>query len=573
MNSNGDDEDEERRAIQAEAGTGSRRAPAPRRARPLRDTRLTIRLDPGEPHIAADRAVEALRNDPDLYQRDGSLVHVTPTADDESTRSGRKRSIALGTPQIVVMAAQTLYVRITAQSKWERFDERKGEYVRTEPPDRIVKAISTRKHWPGIRRLLGILEAPSLRSDGTVLEEPGYDDETGYLYIPNTEFPAVPQFPAQDEARAALAQLEDVFIDFPYIGDADRSVAIAALLTLVARPAIDGATPAFLFDSNAPGSGKSLQASAIVAVATGRPGGNQSYPEDPNELDKILGAVALEGARFVNFDNIVGRFGRGTLDRCISAVDSVSLRVLGKSEQRTMPWRTVILGSGNNIEVGADAYRRVLLGRINTPYEDAEQRPISNYKHPERYGRLLDHVIAKRPSLIVAALTLLRAFIVAGRPAQVGTMAGFERWAELVPAAIVWAGGADPLRCRPVGEANHDPKRDAMRTILESWSRLDSLGQGLTIRSLIELLFTKERLRGEAAPDGLEDMRAAIQDLVATRPGQQPDAKKLGDQFRHARGRNVGGKMIDAAAGAQRGVTRWVVCAVPVPAAEPNTAR
>ena len=39
----------------------------------------------------------------------------------ESARMGRKRSIALGTPQIVMMATPLLHTRITAQSRWERW--------------------------------------------------------------------------------------------------------------------------------------------------------------------------------------------------------------------------------------------------------------------------------------------------------------------------------------------------------------------------------------------------------------------------------------------------------------------
>jgi hypothetical protein len=412
---------------------------------------------------------------------------------------------------------------------------------------------------------MGILEAPSLRPDGTVIDEPGYDAATGFVYIPNTEFHMIHPNPTASAGRASLAALTDIFADFPHDNDADRSVAVAALLTIVARPAIDGPTPAFLFDANAPGSGKSLQASSIVAAATGRAGGNQNYPEDPNELDKVLASVAIDGSAVLNFDNVVGRFGRGTLDRCISSLDAVSFRVLGKSENRTFQWKTVILASGNNIEVGADGYRRVLVSRINTPYEDAEQRLPSDYKHPERCGRLLDYVIANRPLLIVAALTLLRAFIVAGRPAHARSMAGFERWAELIPAAIVWAGGADPLLCRPMGEATSDPKQAAFRTVLESWNRLDPTSEGLTVRRLIDVLYTKERLRGEEAPDGFEDLRSAVQELVSTRPGQQPDARKLGEYLRHVRGRNVGGKLIEVGGNVRTGVARWIVRAVLVP--------
>ena len=71
--------------------------------------------------------------------------------------------------------------------------------------------------------------------------------------------------------------------------------------------------------------------------------------------------------------------------------------------------------------------------------------------------------------LIDAALTLLRAYVVAGRPAvAVGNRGGFEEWIALIASAIRWAGGADVLAC-----GNHDDddedSRESHETLLAWW--------------------------------------------------------------------------------------------------------
>ena len=55
-----------------------------------------------------------------------------------------------------------------------------------------------------------------MRPDGTIMQTPGYDEETGFFYAPGASvFPEVSNAPTQEQARAALAILSDVFVDFP----------------------------------------------------------------------------------------------------------------------------------------------------------------------------------------------------------------------------------------------------------------------------------------------------------------------------------------------------------------------
>ena len=89
------------------------------------------------------------------------------------------------------------------------FDNRTKEWKPCLPPNEVVHAILDRGQWDGIRPILGILEAPSIRHDGVLIEAEGYDEASGFLLLPNAQFPRVSPCPTQDDARAAFVLLEE----------------------------------------------------------------------------------------------------------------------------------------------------------------------------------------------------------------------------------------------------------------------------------------------------------------------------------------------------------------------------
>jgi acyl-CoA reductase-like NAD-dependent aldehyde dehydrogenase len=70
-------------------------------------------------------------------------------------------------------------------------------------------AVLERGSWP-VRRIEGIVMAPVLRPDGSVLQTPGYDEQTRLVYVPGREYPAVPDRPTKDDALDAAARLIEV---------------------------------------------------------------------------------------------------------------------------------------------------------------------------------------------------------------------------------------------------------------------------------------------------------------------------------------------------------------------------
>lgn len=499
--------------------------------------RPTIRTG-ADVHRVVDQSIHALRGDEGIYQRAGRLTRIVRVTDTEATAE----RAAAGTPQLRDVASATLLERLTAVAEYQRFDARAKGWLHTVPPMEVVAAVMARGEYPGIRPITSIIETPSMRPDGSVIDRPGYDAATGYVYLPQRAYPAIPLHPTIDDARAALRELEEPWLDFPATTPAGKAVPLAAALTHTARPAIVGAVPAFFHDASTRGSGKTLVVRCVIIIAQGREAALITWSEDPAETEKTLGALALRGATSAIYDNVVGTFGGAALDKVLTATDRVSLRVLGKSEQPELPWRATILATGNNAVLGRDTARRTLVQRLEPGVERPEERDTSTYRIPQLERWCMEH----HPRLVAAALTLLRAYVVAGRPSQGLTAWGsYQPWADLIANAIVWAGGPNVLEARATVAAEEDETTAALRALLPLWRAFAA--DGCSARHAIDALYSPDYMRGQAAPDGWDDLRAAIETLAPpSRPGQRPDPKQLGYALRRAKGAVLSGLRIES---------------------------
>jgi hypothetical protein len=149
----------------------------------------------------------------------------------------------------------------------------------------MYSKIARRKMWPGMRNLEGIVESPVLRPDGSILDQPGYDNATGLLYQPNATYPSIGDNPTKEDAIAAAIKLIDVVCDFPFKSEAHRSAWLAALLTPLARYAYAGPSPLFLMDANVRSSGKTLLADIVGEIVGGH--GMARTPQAVDESEEI----------------------------------------------------------------------------------------------------------------------------------------------------------------------------------------------------------------------------------------------------------------------------------------------
>jgi len=381
-----------------------------------------------------------IREQSKVYVRAGQLVHVVPS---EDPSAGGRLGIHEIPPAII-------RERITqaCQLQTEGTAPQGNTVIKpVRPPKWLIDAIAYRGHYGGlIRSLIGIIQSTTLRADGTIIQKAGYDSASGLIYSPNAEYPPIAENPSKEDAYRSASEILDCIADFPLVGDSDRSAWLSLVLSMVARSCIDGCTPMFAIDANCRGAGKSMLIDVASIITYGYHAGRKTFTDDDTELRKLTTSVAMASSQCVLFDNVADiTLGGSSIDAAITGT-TWSDRKLGGNEIGSWPMLTVWAATGNNLSYGSDLGRRVLPIRLHTPEEKPEHR--QDFKHPN----LLNWVAENRSRLAVAAITILRAYFVAGCLKMDSTTWGsFESWTSVIRGAIVWTGLACPLTNRKSG--------------------------------------------------------------------------------------------------------------------------
>lgn len=407
--------------------------------------------------------------------------------------------------------------------------------------------------WP-FPGLEGILHSPTLRPDGSVLDQPGYDAATGlYLARSGTAFPPLPAHPTLDQAVQATYAFHEVVVDFPFPRRREAVTWMAAVLSLVCRPAILGPVPLYGITATTRGSGKSLLADTIALIGTGQQAARWSQVHDEEEERKRHLALALAGDAVVCLDNITRPLGSAPLAVALTAT-VIRDRLLGATETISAPMRAVWLATGNNLQYGGDVARRVVPIVLDPQMERPEER--AGFQH----APLLPWVQQERPRLVSAALTIVKAFFTAGCPAQGLTpMGSFEAWSDLIRQALVWCTGADPCAGRQAIEATSTPELEDLAVLLAAWEACYG-NVAMTLRDVIEE--THKRMQ-HVGPDTTRNQWNDLYDALAycdpRHDGKRLDAKRLGNAMRGWQGRVIDSKRLVSPGKDRNKVTLWKI--------------
>ena len=456
----------------AEAGRRAAKAARAAKAPPPRtddDTRPTVTIRAGDlPRMVTETERAIIKADIGVYQRAGALV----TTGTVPVMTSEHREIEA--QQIVPLGDHALLEAASAAAYFEKWDARVGDMVSANASMMIVKALEQRIGKFKFPVLSGIIGAPTLRADGSILSTPGYDKRSGLLLDPaGVTFPAIPERPSRAAAETALGILGDIIAGFPFVTPADRSVALALLLTAVVRRSLRTA-PLFGLTAPTPGSGKSLIVDCGSVLSTGKEAGVVAMSGNPEELEKRLGALLMGGAH-IALDNIEQPLGGDLLCQLLTQ-QTVRPRILGKSEVPEVPTSVLVTATGNNLTLFGDMTRRALLCRLDAGVERPELREF-DFDPVERAK-------AERGKLVVAALTILRAYHVAGRPAQAAPLGSFEDWSRTVRDALLWLGCADPVSTMDVARAL-DPKMERLRSVMVNWNAVIG-GERVSVSQVID---------------------------------------------------------------------------------------
>jgi len=349
------------------------------------------------------------------------------------------------------------------------------------------------------------------------------------------------------------------FRDYPFVDDASKSVLRALLLATVSRFAYPF-VPCHAFDATGAGTGKSKLFDCASILLTGRECAVISQPEDPAEFQKKLFAELLTGDPLVSIDNCDVPLDNPFL--CMTITQRfVKSRLLGLLKNLEIPNAVIIGANGNNFRFAGDMLRRGLTGHLDAGKEKPWERLFDSEDPVIVFKR-------ERRMLVAAALTVLRGYIVAGRPRQKAPpLGGFEGWCCTVRDALLWLGADDP--CLTIESARKaDPAEQGRAAVLAEWLIVFS-DRSLTTREIIEEAFSSMRT---TAPNGEDPdrrtychpiFRNALLDVVGERGRVEP--RRLGTWLGHNKGRvttvsdrdGVAWKVRITADTDQYGIGRW----------------
>ena len=340
-------------------------------------------------------------------------------------------------------------------------------YVLNDIPNKISRNILAKSGEWGFPELKGVISAPTLRDDYSVLSTLGYDPQTG-LFLTEGAYPDIPLNPTRRQIGQAWEALWKPFRYFPFETADSRGVMVAAILTAVVRHLFPTA-PGFMFDATAARTGKTKLAMCIQVICGMAPSA-QAWPGDDAEVRKQLLASLIEGKPAILYDNIKGEIKSGGLEAFITT-PVFGDRLLGTSTNLSLPTRVMMLLSSNNACLTGDLFGRILKCRIDAKVDNPERRSFDF--EPVKY------CIEHRHDIVAAALTMLRGYISAGMPRDpyAGTGIGsFEAW-ELIRQTVLWlqregipplsASLGDPIKCVEITKAM-DPDQQSLRAFLES---------------------------------------------------------------------------------------------------------
>ena len=409
-------------------------------------SRARIQLGSGRFDRVIEEMAAVLAEEPDLFHNDAGIILVNKDLSNS--------------PRMQQVNVETLTARLASCARFYVLKKgRSGEFyeVEQDPPPRPISTLAKRQDHIGLRPLQGIITAPTLRLDGSLLQEPGYDERSSLL-LSGKVLELIPEKPCKEDVEKALEKLLAPFRHFDFESPLDQAVLLSALLTAVVRRTLPTA-PGYIITATTKGSGKTKLAQCIDILAGGS-GATNAFPRDNEEIRKSLISSLLEGTPSILYDNITGKL-HGDLLCAVLSSSTHSDRIIGSKERARLSTGSMFLFTGNNLEPAGDLSRRILRIRLDPICESPWQRHFDF----EPVSMVREH----RMDLTVAALTLLCGYIAAGRPAQVESHTGsFEEWSKLIRQTVIWQGFEDPEKTI---SDNHefDPDTDNLRYVIKAW--------------------------------------------------------------------------------------------------------
>ena len=306
-------------------------------------------------------------------------------------------------------------------------------YVNAPPHQLRKDIIGSRKIIERhVRELKGIVSAPCLLHDGTVLVDEGYHGLSG-LFVTNRTEQVPPPSPSRADAQTAAEEIMDIFVDFPFATEADRWLYLVALLTAAGRHALKNAPiPGVFINALDRGAGKSYLTECIAEIGFRGNAARSGWPGQ-SEMEKRIVAWGLSKPECIVFDNVKTHMGGQAVEDVLTSAKYGGRR-LGHTQTVRGRFLSMIIANANSGEMSEDLARRFVHVRLTQQVKKSDEYKMTQMT-PVEYAKL--HSEEMKMKLI----TILLAWMQCPQPRdsyKSRRLASFEAWSDLCLHAGEW---------------------------------------------------------------------------------------------------------------------------------------
>ena len=393
-------------------------------------------------------------------------------------------------------------------------------YPKPYHPNNKIVSIMAANASPDLPVLRNVTPVPYLAEEGLVTAE-GYNSTTEiYLDMSGLDLKAM-------TAARGVAIWRDLFTDFPLIDESD----FAGVLALALTPIVHHYTrlaPLALLNKPTPRTGASLLSDVIFRILLGGPACDTRYSSNPEEMDKILGTVLLDGRVICRLDNISLKIGTPLFNAIITA-ETADPRILGTMKSRSVSTvGTTWVITGNALQLGREMLDRSHLIRQNARSDKPGERtgPSTGPRkgQPWKYPQIIPHALEQRSHYLSGLFAIVQAWLRAGRPAappDTPMLGGFERWRNTVGGILSNAGVSGFLENRQEFDRAADAESADRQVFIETWwEQINS--RNVNAAELLKLALGR-------AEDGQDDEPLIHPDTLASRRGGAASSRTMAD--------------------------------------------
>lgn len=415
-----------------------------------------VKLENGKFSEIIDIIDNELGSIDNVFHKDGKLIILHNNNNDNFDTIKKK----INKIYVEVLNPEIIRMLISRRCAFFKQSTENGKLCRVNMPYEYCNSIYKINHYHSVRELYGVTSIPLLKNDGSILMTPGYDSETKMFCNFNKDDFHISYEPTRQDAEKAILKILDLLSEFPFASEVDKSVAVSAIFTSTIRISLPVA-PMYHGNGSQIASGKTYIMKCISAFATPYPVASVEFPSSNDECGKQLLSLLRKGTPVVFFDNAT-RDLQPYQSLCSILTDEFfSARILGQSEISEVSTRALILSNGNNVVPQNDLLRRVVEFVLLPTCEIPATRTFD--KDP------LSEIQLNRAYYVSLVLTMIRAWVVAGRPeADVPPVASYADWSSYCRQVLLWLGLPDPAESL-FRSLDNDPDRKMLGRFLLAW--------------------------------------------------------------------------------------------------------